>query len=255
MVIKNIKLNTNENTRDFSYITIDDQYVINRCSFIRSNDITNFSLDNIDILKKQFNLKTVIDLRDKNEVLLSPNKIKDIKYYNIPLFEKRKKSKNNNSNKQKVCKVPNVYETYLDMVRTRTAKKQLKKILKILMSKRDGCILFHCTFGKDRTGLISFLLLHILHASIDDIKKDYLYSNIYLEPIAIDKYNYYLEKSRDVDYSLKMKDVFMVKEEYLDYIINYMIEKCGSIDNYIKNELGINDKKIKKFRDRILIKK
>ena len=123
------------------------------------------------------------------------------------------------------------------------------------MSKRDGCILFHCTFGKDRTGLISFLLLYILHASIDDIKKDYLYSNIYLEPIAIDKYNYYLEKSRDVDYSLKMKDVFMVKEEYLDYIINYMIEKCGSIDNYIKNELGINDKKIKKFRDRILIKK
>ncbi len=40
----------------------------------------------------------------------------------------------------------------------------------------DGVVLFHCAGGKDRTGLISALLLRLAGASIDDIAADYALS-------------------------------------------------------------------------------
>jgi protein-tyrosine phosphatase len=40
----------------------------------------------------------------------------------------------------------------------------------------DGAVLFHCAGGKDRTGLISALLLRLAGASIDDIAADYALS-------------------------------------------------------------------------------
>ena len=215
MKIKNIKLKEKQNIRDFSYIINKDNYTILNNSFLRSNNINVFDREDIEFLKDNYHLKTIIDLRNKDEVLLNPCNIDNIKYYNIPLFESRKrKSTSSSSNKQKVSKVPNIYEVYLDMIRTKTAKKQLKKI----------------------------------------IKKDYLYSNNYLESIANDKYNYYLEKSRNKEYALQMRDIFLVKEEYIDYIIDYMINKKGSVINFIKKELGVSERRIIKFKNNVLHK-
>jgi protein-tyrosine phosphatase len=40
----------------------------------------------------------------------------------------------------------------------------------------EGAVLFHCAGGKDRTGLVSALLLRLAGASIDDIAADYALS-------------------------------------------------------------------------------
>ena len=251
MKINNVSLKERQNVRDFSYIVVGDNYKIKDNTILRSNNINCFIKEDIDYLVNKYDIKTIIDLRNKNEVLNNPCTLNKIKYYNIPLFESKKKI-TVSSNKQKVSVVPNIYETYLDMIRTKTAKKQLKKILKIIMNSNNHCVLFHCSFGKDRTGLISLLVLSMLGVSIDDIKKDYMYSNVFLEPIADSKYNYYLEKSRNVEYAQQMKDLFLVKEEYIDYVIDYMNEKRGSIINYIVYEIGISEKKINIFKNNIL---
>ena len=253
MKIHNVELKEKQNIRDFSYIIIDDSYCIKGNTFLRSNNINCFTKEDIAYLIDKYNIKTIIDLRNKDEVLNNPCIINQIKYYNIPLFESRKK-KNLSSNKQKVDKVPNIYEIYLDMIRTKTAKKRLKKILNLIINPKNNCILFHCSFGKDRTGLISLLVLSMLGVNIDTIKKDYLYSNVYLEPIADSKYDYYLEKSRNGEYALQMKEIFLVKEEYINYVIDYMNEKSGSIINYITKEIGISKKKIDNFKNNILMK-
>ena len=94
----------------------------------------------------------------------------------------------------------------------------------------------------------------MLDVDVDTIKKDYLYSNNYLESIANDKYNYYLEKSRNKEYALQMRDIFLVKEEYIDYIIDYMIKEKGSVINFIKKELGVSERRIIKFKNSVLYK-
>ena len=47
----------------------------------------------------------------------------------------------------------------------------------------EGCapVAFHCSNGRDRTGVISMLLLHALGVSREDIVSDYLESNVRID--------------------------------------------------------------------------
>ena len=249
----NIKLETKQNIRDLSYLNNIIKNPIKENLIIRSNSISDFTENDISILKKAKKLKTVIDIRDKQEVLKKQYKINNVKYYNIPLFGKQKHKHNKDSGKQKVSKIPNIFETYMEMIESKIAKRQIKKILKIVMKQKNCCVLYHCTYGKDRTGIITLLILTMLDVDINIIKKDYLYSNYYLESIAEEKYKLYLEKTRDENYAKQMKDIFLVKEEYIDHVINYIIEKYGTIINYIEKEIGISKKEIEKFKNNFLI--
>ena len=68
MKIKNIKLKEKQNIRDFSYIINKDNYTILNNSFLRSNNINVFDREDIEFLKDNYHLKTIIDLRNKDEV-------------------------------------------------------------------------------------------------------------------------------------------------------------------------------------------
>lgn len=254
MKIKNIELETKQNIRDFSYIINKNNQTVKAYSIIRSNNINNFSRKDLELLKEKYNIKTILDLRNKKEVENNPSIINKIKYYNIPLFEKKRKKKRIDSNNQNISRVPNIYETYMEMIESKEAKKQLKKILKVIMNPKNSNVLFHCTYGKDRTGVISLLILSMLDVDIKDIKEDYLYSNKYMKVISKKKYKEYLEKTRDDEYSKQMREVFLAKEDYLDYIIDYMNKRQGSILNYIIKEIGIKEKAINKFKDYYLNK-
>ena len=53
----------------------------------------------------------------------------------------------------------------------------LKDLFKILADEDNYPILFHCSIGTDRTGVIAFLVNALLGVSKEDIYKDYLFSN------------------------------------------------------------------------------
>ena len=52
-----------------------------------------------------------------------------------------------------------------------------------LCLKEPGALLYHCTTGKDRTGLLSCVLLSIAGVSREDIAADYCISQLYLGPV------------------------------------------------------------------------
>ena len=47
----------------------------------------------------------------------------------------------------------------------------------------DGGVYFHCSAGKDRTGLSAMLIMMALGMSEEDIIHEYMLSNIYLKPV------------------------------------------------------------------------
>lgn len=59
---------------------------------------------------------------------------------------------------------------------------ELKRVLEILANAGNYPIYFHCTQGKDRTGLVALLLLVILNIPQDVIAVDYLASEGELLP-------------------------------------------------------------------------
>ncbi|KNC78618.1 hypothetical protein SARC_08964 [Sphaeroforma arctica JP610] len=68
---------------------------------------------------------------------------------------------------------------YNDMLARCTS--QIGVVLKIIATEGNKSVVFHCSHGKDRTGLIAMLVLAVLGVSDADIAKDYAMSTLGLE--------------------------------------------------------------------------
>ena len=123
---------------------------------------------NEDELKYFDNLNlTVIDLRTKEEISRKKNVFDNNKYnyFNVVL-------KGADIPKREKDIVPGYIEILDDY-------KQIRKVLEIIKNSK-GSILYNCTSGKDRTGVITMLLMLIAGVSEDDIIADYSISYVYL---------------------------------------------------------------------------
>ena len=91
-------------------------------------------------------------------------------------------------------------------------------------------LLFHCTAGKDRTGLAAALVLSALDVSESDIWRDYLLTNQLYKRNTTGVTNL----SPDV-----LKIVWEVQESFLKASLEQIQASHGNIQNYLSNELGL----------------
>lgn len=123
----------------------------------------------------------------------------------------------------------------------------------ITANSDEKAVLWHCTEGKDRCGLISALLLSIFDVGKDEIYNDYLLTNKASSKNA-KKYSFLIflisgsrEKSR------KIKRVFSAEREYLDSAFSAINETYSDLNSFLKNELGITDEIKEKMKSKYLI--
>jgi protein-tyrosine phosphatase len=60
---------------------------------------------------------------------------------------------------------------------------QFRQVFETLAAQQDGAVLFHCTAGKDRTGMVAALLLSLAGVPRSEIVHNYTLSAHYLEPM------------------------------------------------------------------------
>ncbi len=65
--------------------------------------------------------------------------------------------------------------------------KQFRAVFHELASQKEGAVVFHCAAGKDRTGLVSAMLLSLAGANRAAIVHNYSLSSHYLDPQATDR--------------------------------------------------------------------
>jgi len=97
--------------------------------------------------------------------------------------------------------------------------------------------LFHCTAGKDRTGMGAALFLAALGVDEETIYSNYLESNKNLEG----KYAKMLEEHPEAE------KMFGVQRSYLETGLSYVKETYGSIENYLTEVLAVDIDKLKEL--------
>ena len=121
-------------------------------------------------------------------------------------------------------------ENYSEMiVRDRDHYRDLFEI--ILSENQRGGILFHCTAGKDRTGVTAALLLGLAGCEDAGIVADYALTDIYLRP----KVKLFLQHNPNADPAL-----FRAPLESMDRFTAFVREEFGSARGYLKS-LGFSD--------------
>ena len=215
------------NARDLGYTPTMNGNYIKPLRFIRS-DSPHTMYDDVKDFLIMNNIVTIIDLRDEKIANRSPNAfVSDSRFscYNYPLSTN--------------AKVPNsesdVIENYYRMIENDTAIADIFGT----MANSNGGMLFHCQEGKDRTGIISAILLLLAGVSDIDIYADYEISNVYLyEMIKV-------AKAVLPDYLL------YVKPEYMENILKYLREKYKTVEKYLLLK-GVSEIEIHNLKGKLL---
>ncbi len=131
--------------------------------------------DSLHLLSEQdreqlygYGIRYIIDLRTEDEVGKDPGKMEDcgdVKVYHISM------AGNVNPNRPSMGKLTNMAQMYIYFLEE--CKGQIRQVMEVIARAGKGGILFHCTAGKDRTGIIAMLLLLLCDVEDPIIVRDY----------------------------------------------------------------------------------
>lgn len=189
--------------------------------YIRASSPSNASKHDIELLK-DYGVKVVVDLRSDFEKEKAPHAFyhdKDVEYYEINLFHS-----------DKATVVPEEVKTYKDLggvyiYMLESSKKQFKELFEIFLKYPYDCILFHCSAGKDRTGVTAALLLDLIGCHEYDIVKDYSES---------------YENNKEINQGLlemmnneEAKQYLKSSPRYIMEFLSYLRDHYGSAKEYL----------------------
>jgi protein-tyrosine phosphatase len=110
-------------------------------------------------------------------------------------------------------------------------------------------IAFHCTAGKDRTGISAMLIEMAFDRNLDDIKHEYMLSND-------------MRLATNLHIKRLMKLAFAPKHaidacwyaltnhiENLDNSLALILERYGTFKNYLKEHYGVTEERIAKWKE------
>jgi len=265
--INAVEIEKNNNTRHFGgYETSDGRKVI-KTKLIRSANPGEFTDNDIAFLKQVYNLKYIVDFRNKQEIEEKPSltSVPDVQYIHLPLIndlgrnnpiETDKKSVHDNilltlynllggTSESAIKYMANVYSS---IVTDKYSINMARKFFDILSENENGCVLYHCAGGKDRTGVISAVLLSCLGVSWDKVMEDYLLTNLYTADEINRQIEGVLAVTDDPDVVYGLRSIIGVNPGIMEEVQKIIMERYSTIENYLNEALLLTVNKIKKLR-------
>lgn len=113
-------------------------------------------------------------------------------------------------------------------------------------------VLYHCTGGKDRTGVVSAIILEALGATRQAILGDFLLSNVDAAARAAEFIEWMRQATGRVMTPEAAYWLAGVKGEWLETLLGGMAERYGSVVGYLREELAIGAGELAELRRRYL---
>eukprot|EP01087_Luapelamoeba_hula_P009067 TRINITY_DN2316_c0_g1_i2.p1 TRINITY_DN2316_c0_g1~~TRINITY_DN2316_c0_g1_i2.p1 ORF type:complete len:488 (-),score=111.10 TRINITY_DN2316_c0_g1_i2:4-1467(-) len=127
------------------------------------------------------------------------------------------------------------------------AQAQLAYILRIVADKRNHPVLFHCSLGKDRTGIVSALILSICRIDREDIVLNYSQSAAYLRDAR--------DVIREENFKKGLDEKFDgTPREVMDSIFAWIDERWGGVATYLNDACGFTYDEQAKMRRCLTVK-
>lgn len=130
---------------------------------------------------------------------------------------------------------------------------QFKQVFQRIAAEKDGTVLFHCTAGKDRTGIIAGLLLNLAGVADDDIVHNYAISAHYLEGQPKDSaMNAQMMEliRQNPEIGRKMAGMAGTAPENMKMFLSALQQQYGGAEGYLKS-IGISDAEIQQLKARL----
>ena len=241
-----ISIESVSNFRDVSIGSKMKKNLLFRCAKLSTlNDQDICVLENL-------NPHAIIDFRDPKEIKKAPDNLSAKllkKYINLPISASTlsrmaaQKEIDGDSVESYEKVMEDSYRMYIN-----NHKVVWTKFFEILLKSKKLPIIFHCSAGKDRTGIASFMIQSIFKNPMDLIFENYLISNDLLTIKAATAEQSTNSSNQD---SLVTKNMLStlgkVQQSYLNAAIDEIDKKYTSLENYFISQLGLKVNDIQKL--------
>ena len=253
-----LNIHTGFNFRDLGGYRTADGRIVAPHRLIRAA-----SLDHLDATDSayltDYGMSHVVDFRSLEEKNASPDRIPEgVTYLFDPVFstDETLTSQAPESLAANFSTDPNegrehLTQTYADLVRQPSAQKAFRAFFDVALGNNgmasrsvegdDSAVLFHCTVGKDRTGMAAAFMLSALGVDDATIRADYLATNDFMD---IPKHYILSEvKSKGGNETLQhnLMELLTASDAYLDSALTVIATEFGGMAEYLRNQLGLDD--------------
>ena len=218
------------NTRELGGISLSDGKLTRYCVYWRSDVPIEPSQIDVDKLIR-CKMTTIVDLRTDEEIKRTPNKLSELspfRYYHFPIVEG--------------SRIPESLEavpfSYMDIAQA----KNMPQVLRVIAESDDG-VLFHCSAGKDRTGVVTAIILLACGATKDAIISDYVISRENYR----EKLEAFLAANPQID-----REIVLANEKSMNGFIDLFIERFGTVENYF-NTIGLSSQHIDMIKKKLIL--
>ena len=144
-------------------------------------------------------------------------------------------------------------EMYPTLIFNPECQQQFARFFREVLATEKGAVLYHCTQGKDRTGIASALLLAALGADRETIVADFDATNQVYEA-DVRKYSRRVRFWGGKEEEVAVVKAFLgVNTENFVRTLEEIDRRYGSMETYLKGPIGLTDADIRTLKERYLL--
>jgi protein-tyrosine phosphatase len=214
---------------------------------LRADSPHRLSDDDIDQLTGA-GLRTVIDLRASHERADAPTRLDDIAgidCLHLPLFDALAPA--NISADAPAPGTDPLLGFYTRTLATRQAA--LREVFQAIAEAPPGAVMFHCTAGKDRTGLVAALALSVADVDEAEIVADYARTKALIADLVAEFLDLARERGTDL---VAYRRVLDCRPDTMRAVLAHLQSRYGSAREYLTG-IGLDRDGIDRLAARLLI--
>ena len=173
MHLKHIPMDGPQNFRDLGGFLNQNGQVVAWNRLYRADGLSALSDRDMERFQK-LHIHTIVDLRGASEQAAMPDKVAEgVTYCSCPMMREEGMEQ-----AAELSFAQSLKTGYLEMIQG-NAGKVGEAVRAVMEGLSKGAVVFHCTAGKDRTGVLAAILLLRLGVGEEDIVADYQVSHTY----------------------------------------------------------------------------
>lgn len=190
-----------------------------------------------------YGVRAIIDLRDAAEAQSDPDVFlgRGVMHANIPLlaFSAAEAKELEERYDSRAFSMRNIYRRVLENY------EGVRACFRFIAEAPQGCVLFHCAVGKDRTGILAMLLLTLAGVDKWDVIGNYVQSwaNLMRDEVFEEDWR---EAARG-----GLRSGMESNADLMEFVFDLMEEEHGGVESFLL-ECGVPDEDVAAVRRRLI---
>jgi protein-tyrosine phosphatase len=212
------------NFRDLGGYPVGDGWRTRWRVLFRADGLGDLTPTDFDVLRA-LDIRTVIDLRSGEELERGRFDVDahPVTFHHFPIIEKLPDA-------DEFDRRPGLLGSQYQEI-LRDAGRAIRSVLEILASPDSLPAVFHCTAGKDRTGVLSALVLSLLGVDEETVVADYALSGEAMTRLRAKLLVKYPDVRERID---GISEVFSAAPEQMEQLLDHLRAQYGSVAAYVE---------------------